>query len=125
MGWLAHHEFGATHRPFLFSVEATVTGSPDTLHYWLQRWVDAYDYLLGLLPTTGPHVLPVSYERLCQSPAYWERLCEAIGIPGTVSHFEARAASVATSALLSGDDPIARRALSVYERLADQALASL
>ena len=37
MTWLAHHEFGATHRPFLFG--AAPAGDPGALDYWLNLWL--------------------------------------------------------------------------------------
>ncbi|VFM96876.1 MAG: hypothetical protein BECKG1743E_GA0114224_100961, partial [Candidatus Kentron sp. G] len=50
MQWLAHHEFGATHRPFAFGKNWKKSGlDPETLDYWLERWIDVYQYLLTFL----------------------------------------------------------------------------
>jgi hypothetical protein len=87
MTWLAHHEFGATHRPFQFSESSQIDGSPDQFDYWLQRWIDAYAYLLPLLEKRNGNVIPISYERLCSEPKYWLEICQRIDLPETRSSF--------------------------------------
>lgn len=75
--WLAHHEFGAVHRPFRFP------GSPDgeagRLDYWLATWLACYR-ALEPVADAYPNVLVVPYERLCSDPRTWAVLCETIGI---------------------------------------------
>jgi hypothetical protein len=69
MRWLAHHEFGLTHRPFRFRADEPApasAGTPDDINYWLQLWCNAYRYVLDNL---GPGMLPVCYETLCADPA--------------------------------------------------------
>jgi hypothetical protein len=46
MDWLAHHEFGLGHKPFRFEFGVEALGNPDTLDYWLDRWVDFYTHAL-------------------------------------------------------------------------------
>lgn len=87
MTWLVHHEFGATHRPFQFHGNIDSDLSPDSLDYWLQRWVEAYGYLLELLRENHANVIPVSYERLCNHSGYWEELCAKIDLPQTAASF--------------------------------------
>jgi len=81
MTWLAHHEFGATHRPFKFSEAQKIGGSPDQLDYWLQRWIDAYSYLLNIIEQNHSNIIAVSYERLCADFSYWSALCEKLDLP--------------------------------------------
>jgi hypothetical protein len=80
MGWLAHHEFGATHRPFRFPGGPAPDGSPETLDYWLNAWIAAYRHVLGTLAPERPRILPVSYERLC-SGELGDAVCAAVGLP--------------------------------------------
>ncbi len=88
MTWLAHHEFGATHKPFQFNVNAPAVGAPDEFDYWLQRWVDAYAYLLLLLEQQDSNLIPVSYERLCTEPEHWIEICRKVDIPENQSFFQ-------------------------------------
>lgn len=74
MTWLAHYEFGAGHRPFVWGAE---TGyDRETLDYWLTQWVGAYDYLLSVSTEPGLYLVFVGYEDLCQHP---ERLWTSLG----------------------------------------------
>ena len=69
MRWLAHHEFGLTHKPFRFRAGETApasAGTPDDINYWLQLWCNTYHYVLERL---GPGMTPVCYETLCADPA--------------------------------------------------------
>lgn len=47
MNWLGHHEFGSNQRPFLLQEsEAELhLGDPNTIAYWLKRWVSYYTYV--------------------------------------------------------------------------------
>ena len=87
MAWLAHHEFGATHRPFRFSGYVGAEGSPERLNYWLTRWIDAYAYLLEVMERKLPNVYAVSYERLCTRKDDWIALCRTLELPNTASPF--------------------------------------
>lgn len=72
MGWLAHHEFGPDHRPFRFETPTTMEKLfPDTLDYWLQRWIDAYAYVADHRPRNS---LLLCYERLCEGDGAWKHL---------------------------------------------------
>ena len=49
MDWLSHHEFGGGHKPFCFDGDAdALKGDLDTLDYWLDRWLDYYQYALTM-----------------------------------------------------------------------------
>ena len=66
MRWLGHHEFGLTHKPFIFNEHSKVL-SYDIMdiNYWLTLWVEVYSYVQKHLPEKA---FFVSYERLCQDP---------------------------------------------------------
>ncbi len=68
MRWLAHHEFGLTHRPFFFEETGTKINSCNDatdINYWLKRWIEIYTYLLESSPSGS---FFVCYESLCQQP---------------------------------------------------------
>ncbi len=78
MTWLAHHEFGAGHRPFLF--DGTNEGEKNTqdLSYWLTIWINTYSYLMNNLP---PQAVFLSYENLCdKTELVWEKLSKQINL---------------------------------------------
>ncbi|CAA6696742.1 Unannotated [Lentimonas sp. CC19] len=78
MTWLAHHEFGSDHRPFMFSDNTEYSSNTDSLTYWLEVWVNTYSWLLEHAPSA---VTYVSYEKLCAKPeSTWQDLCAIAGI---------------------------------------------
>jgi hypothetical protein len=78
MTWLAHHEFGADHRPFVFFERTADVTDTDSLGYWLQLWLNTYTYLSENLPTQA---ILVSYESLCDDTKFvWEKLSERIDL---------------------------------------------
>jgi len=77
MTWLGHHEFGATHRPFLF--EGRPAGDPMTLDYWLSVWLAAYR-ALDTAEAEAENILFVPYEALSADPAVWRAVAERIGV---------------------------------------------
>lgn len=80
---LAHHEFGATHRPYCFTRPPAPGLTPVGIDYWLDRWADAYGYVAKALDRLQGTVVPVCYERLCREPAYWRRICGICGVPAS------------------------------------------
>lgn len=85
MTWLVHHEFGATHRPFVFGsadrpVEPELAGPTLESSYWVARWIDVYSHLLDVLREGHPNIIPVSHERLCSEPEYRISLARRIGV---------------------------------------------
>ncbi len=81
MGWLAHHEFGSGHRPFIFGdgmpngLSGNMRAEPD---YWLRLWLETYGALLDEAPGGTAFV---SYERLCaETGRVWRRLAEKAGL---------------------------------------------
>jgi hypothetical protein len=77
MTWLGHHEFGATHRPFLFG--GRPAGDPMTLDYWLRLWLAVYG-ALDQVEAAHPNVTFVPYEALSADPAVWEAVARRIGV---------------------------------------------
>ncbi len=78
--WLAHHEFGADHRPFRFP--DSPDGDPDRLDYWLATWLACYR-ALEPVADAHPNIRVVPYERLCAGPRTWAAICERVGIEPT------------------------------------------
>ncbi len=132
MNWLVHHEFGSTHRPFDFSTVSIAqadpierSGSIDSskllnqsknecnVDYWLQRWVDAYGYLLTVLESGMPNVLPVNYEKICNQPGYWSQICGHISL--NAIPYEFNHAHVLDN--IDCDQVLKLKALSIYSKL--------
>ena len=78
MTWLAHHEFGADHRPFMFDGTNEDEKNTQHLSYWLMIWIKTYSYLINNLP---PQAVFLSYETLCdKSEVIWEKFGEQINL---------------------------------------------
>lgn len=78
MGWLAHHEFGATHRPFAWD-GARVTGDPLRLDYWLESWV-ATHRRIERLEREHDNIQLIPQDALTSDPAVWPAVARRIGI---------------------------------------------
>lgn len=83
MNWLAHHEFGRGHRPFIFNDTRSPIlerGDPQTeLSYWLQLWLDTYNFVAK---TASERCIFLSYERLCDEvDTVWPSLCSILDLP--------------------------------------------
>jgi hypothetical protein len=116
MRWLVHHEFGADHRPFRFS-HASATGlSPEGLDYWLERWIEAYAFLLDVLRLNLVNTVPVQYEHFCDDKAYRKKIFERVGIPLPAGTFENRNRSVS-----GGSKSLVERATGIYSELCSRA----
>jgi len=114
MTWLAHHEFGATHRPFRFSPEPA-TGDPETLDYWLKLWIAAHTHLMGVQEAFPDQVLFISNEALGQDTDTWQRLCDRLGLEDAKALAELRSIPPRET---SGYDPdLAKEAAALYARL--------
>lgn len=74
MRWLAHHEFGADHRRFHFGGKDPTASDPETLEYWLELWLETYEFLLAKAPEG---TLFLGYEWFCSElPEVWLRLTQ-------------------------------------------------
>jgi hypothetical protein len=112
MRWLVHHEFGADHRPFKFPGAGTSIFTPFAIEYWLERWIDAYSFLLEFLKLRLANTVPVHYERLCDQVDYRMAIFARVGV------------SPAGAALINrnrefkgGPEILTERALAIYSEL--------
>ncbi len=71
MNWLAHHEFGGNHKPFLFDEDEQANKDEFSLEYWLEIWLRTYRYLLRSAPRQA---IFIGYDRLCEGEALWQCL---------------------------------------------------
>jgi hypothetical protein len=78
MGWLAHHEFGATHRPFAWD-GAPIMGDPLGLDYWLACWVAAHRRI-ERLEREHQNIQLIPHNALTSDPAVWPAVARRIGI---------------------------------------------
>ncbi len=117
MDWLAHHEFGSGHKPFLFG-SGRVEGDPDTLDYWLDRWLDYHRLALTL---DAHRLLFVSHATWSASPSEVLRavLVESemtADVPELEPHIRHRAVEQ------QADPDRIEAAQAVYEKLMERAL---
>ncbi len=122
MDWLAHHEFGLGHRPFHF-VEADRTSTTpqpemDSIDYWLDRWLDYYEYAL----TVDAHgVLFVAHEAWSSQPrAVLSKVMELTGMTGNLPEMQAHQRTRESEQRASPQRMAAAEAL--YGRLMERAL---
>ena len=114
MEWISHHEFGATHRPYVFSADSTVGLDTDVLDYWLERWIDAYEFVIEFTRTAPPNVIAVCYERLCGDRDYWMSICRRVGLRhGTLASFSAPPLTT----LPSANRELIEKAQAIYQQL--------
>lgn len=87
MNWLGHHEFGLNQKPFKFSSE-NQDWSQDKLKldYWLQVWINYYNYLLTL---DHKNILIVDYDDYCKEPkSLLENIYKMVGINFRLENIE-------------------------------------
>ena len=114
MEWLSHHEFGATHRPYVFTAGSTVGLDPDVFDYWLERWIDAYEFVIEFTRTAPPNVIAVCYERLCGNQDYWVSICRRIEIPHDAP---VGLSGPPPATLPSANRVLSEKAQAIYQRL--------
>jgi Sulfotransferase family len=78
MGWLGHHEFGATHRPIAWD-GAIAAGEAQSLHYWLSQWIAAHQRI-DALDRVHKNIQLVPYQALMSDPGIWPAVARRIGI---------------------------------------------
>lgn len=119
MTWLGHHEFGATHRPFLFG--APPEGDPMAMDYWLRVWIAAYA-ALDTIEAARPNVTFVPYEALSADPAVWQAVARRIAVtPGAAQELR----PVPDRAPDAHDAGLAAEARALHARLARRGFAAL
>jgi len=66
MNWLGHHEFGNNQKVFKFTTEdPNMTYDKSTLNYWLQVWLNYYNYLLNI---EDKNFILIDYEDYLKTP---------------------------------------------------------
>lgn len=116
MTWLAHHEFGATHKPFKLTDATMHHVDSNTIDYWIERWIDAYSYLLEVTKNNQGNIVFVGYELLCaDSNAAWENICLKCEIPATDTTPDFHASNIDSPEC--EDFPQKERAIGIYQTL--------
>jgi hypothetical protein len=115
MTWLAHHEFGADHRPYRLPGQPVPSGDPDTIDYWLSLWAACYGYLADRIAEGPGNIHIVVYERLCEDPAAWEEIAGLVGIARTDAGFRRVDTRAETAA--DADPALLAHARDLYDRL--------
>jgi hypothetical protein len=124
MSWLAHHEFGLDHRPFVFDGDLSKFDSdsdPELAEYWLNVWCRTYEWLEASAPAD---TVFVCYETLCSDPEVWEALAGLAEISGANLNHEPFVVSENDSIEVQ-DQNLVSKALDLYERLRHQAQSDL
>jgi hypothetical protein len=120
LGWLGHHEFGATHLGFFDNQnESHPVLATDDLNYWLQQWKNSYRYLLRLTDLHS-NILPLCYEQMTASPSFWNSLSSRLDGDFSGQHFVNRnddRLKLPTDI----DHSLYEACQSLYERLSEQA----
>ena len=111
MNWLGHHEFGLGQLPFNLSGSAPQQTDRGQLNYWLERWIDYYNYA-----KTISNIQFIAYEDFVARPKeVLERISTATGITlktEGVELFEKTALNVPAH-----DAGLAARALEIYREV--------
>jgi Sulfotransferase family len=124
MGWLAHHEFGATHRPFVFDGE-TATGDPLSLEYWLAYWI-AVHHRIERLEREHANIQLVPYDALISDAHIWPAIAKRIEIPpAPLKEIRYSADWRAGQPLAFPREEIGTGATELYQRLDQHARQSL
>ena len=124
MGWLGHHEFGDTHRPFAWD-GAAVAGNAQELDYWLAQWIAAHRRIEAL-ERKHENIQLVPYRALTSDAGIWPAIARRIGIAAAplkeirFSLDTSTGGQPACPAEEAGDE-----ATSLYLRLDDRARQSL
>jgi hypothetical protein len=116
MRWLVHHEFGAGHRPFRFPKNMSTDLLPNEIDYWLERWIDAYSFLVDVLKQNPNNTVAVHYERLCDDQSYRAAVFARAGVVsgGAMLQNRNRTGQMGSGSLIE-------RAAGVYSVLCDLA----
>jgi len=111
MNWLGHHEFGLGQLPFNLSGSAPQQTDRGQLNYWLERWMDYYNYA-----KTISNIQFIAYEDFVARPKeVLERISTATSITlktEGVELFEKTALNVPVH-----DAGLAARALEIYREV--------
>jgi hypothetical protein len=124
MGWLGHHEFGDTHRPFAWD-GAAVAGEPQRLDYWLTQWIAAHQRI-DAAEREHHNIQLVPFNALTSDARIWQAIARRIGISAAPLK-EIRCSPNRSAGQPSGPtgEEAADEATTLYRRLDDRARQSL
>lgn len=120
MRWLAHHEFGATQRPFLFAGNE-LKGTPDDLDYWLCMWIGAYAHLAKTAGDAS-NAQFVPFEALSRQENVWPAIARKIGIE---ANRQSELRVIADRDPPPHDNTLAEAAREIYDRICTEAMKTL
>jgi len=118
MGWLGHHEFGATHKAFYFGKEFSIFNTEytsDNVNYWLATWINTYQYILKKAPSES---IFFSFEEFCHSPEVTlKSLFSQVGISMKASSVieNIKAPNIKTQANINSE--LKNQAMKIYNDL--------
>jgi hypothetical protein len=124
MGWLGHHEFGDTHRPFAWD-GAAVVGDALGLDYWLAQWIAAHRRIEAL-EREHANVQLVPFHALTSDPRIWPAIARRIGIaPAPLKEIRCSPSKSAGEQPGCPSEEARAEATRLYRRLYDRARQSL
>ena len=68
MDYLVHHEFGLSHKPMIFSTKFQSDYNLNDINYWLEQWVNLYNFAKKNNFHKNNNILFIFYEELCKNP---------------------------------------------------------
>ena len=114
--YLGHHEFGLDHKPFMLTenfINNRAKYDLDDLNYWLQIWINYYEYLLAHF---NEEFILVSFEDLINAPnIVFEHIRSALHINAPLSSDKKH--SPAKYNALDCDQLLLKKAEEIYENL--------
>lgn len=121
MKWLAHHEFGLTHRPFRFAACESRYESrynPTNINYWLNIWLTTYRYVLEVIPEGA---MLVCYENLCSQPKeIMDKILRAADVESNAGSLTTEFKAARRYEAEGLDKGLTAEALSLYERMQEK-----
>jgi len=122
MSWLGHHEFGLTHKHFMFNetmVEDIDRWSTNDIHYWINLWTNVYSYILN---QRMDNMLFVSYKDLCdKSVVVLSGLFRAANLKLKLKEEDINFSESITAIPERLNDNIMERATNIYTALQEEA----
>lgn len=115
MNWLGHYEFGLNRKEFNLSDTLFKYKNKKDINYWLERWIDYYDYALGI---QGEHVYFVSNRQIAGEPD--TLLNNILSVFGYSTEIKFPAHNTSPDGSGNSDQELLDRALSIYAALKEK-----
>ena len=109
MSFLGHFEFGMNYKKYNF--EKKKKTNTEDLDYWLEKWLQVYDYLLN---KKEDNITFLSYENFCEKPKYY--LNKIIGNEEIISNIDLSVIKNNNSEIIH-ESEIKNKAYTVYKIL--------